>query len=564
MRWKVMIKDRKYYLKPNVQMEPLVNRWYAWSHLIAPATAAMNLANLHIKIMKSFVSAPQVHAAALKKPSMRGGPFLDLEPSRVGEVKEMVERTCKEQAHLIRFAEAVKSLNETIATEGNGPSLEPLYHKVPEALKGYVELVYDLNSNPSIRFLERLLYKSPYYDETLQALELSLIDTDYRPFVFSTPRFDDERRLQINIPFRQSGVDELFKMRHTPASFDFIKQELGFDDRYDEKFLSFLTTEPPARRPSKYYGDGIRIRYLNHACILVETRDISILTDPIISYEYESDVYRYTFSDLPEVIDYVLLTHTHSDHVVLESLLQIRHKIGAVIVPRSGGGALEDPSLKLALENIGFLNVIEIDELEAISIPGGSITGIPFFGEHGDLNIRSKIAHLICLEGKSILCAADSRNVEFKLYERLHQHVGDIDILFLGMECDGAPLSWMYGALCTKPLDRKMDQTRRLNGSDYERGIDIVNQFNCGRAYVYAMGQEPWLSFLTSIKYTDESRPIVESNRLVEDCKSRGIVSERLYGAKEIYLNGDELAALDGMPVVSNRLTTEYTEGHRG
>jgi hypothetical protein len=78
------------------------------------------------------------------------------------------------------------------------------------------------------------------------------------------------------------------------------------------------------------------------------------------------------------------------------------------------------------------------------------------------------------------------------------------------------------------------------------------------------MGQEPWLSFLTSIKYTDESRPIVESNRLVEDCKSRGIVSERLYGAKEIYLNGDDLAALDGMPVVSNRLTTEYTEGHRG
>ena len=26
-----------YYLRPNVQIDPLVNQWYAWSHLISPA-----------------------------------------------------------------------------------------------------------------------------------------------------------------------------------------------------------------------------------------------------------------------------------------------------------------------------------------------------------------------------------------------------------------------------------------------------------------------------------------------------------------------------------------------
>jgi L-ascorbate metabolism protein UlaG (beta-lactamase superfamily) len=538
-----MPETQKYFLKPSVQIEPLVNRWYAWPHLIAPTTAALNTANLHLKIMRSFISAPQVHAAALKKPSMRGGPFLDLDPSRVGEVKEFADQTARDQAHIIQFAEAIKFLNEMMASEANGPSLEPLYQKVPDILKGYVELVYDLHNNPSARYLERLLYRSPFYQESLQAVELSLIDSDGRPFVFSTPRFDDPDHLRISIPFRSRSLDELFKMRHTPATLDFISQELGVTDSQSEQLLSLLTTEPPPRKPSRYDGHGARIRYLNHACILIETSEVAIMTDPIVSYEYESDVYRYTFADLPEFIDYVLLTHTHNDHVVLESLLQIRHKIGTVIVPRSGGGSLEDPSLKLVLVNIGFNSVLEIDELESIAIPGGSVTGIPFFGEHGDLNIRSKIAHLIHVEGTSILCAADSRNIEFKLYERLHELVGDVDVLFLGMECDGAPLSWMYGALCTKPLDRKMDQTRRLNGSDYEKGIDIVTRFNCRRAYVYAMGQEPWLSFLTSIKYTDESRPIVESNKLVEDCISRGIVSERLYGAKEIHLNGNGLSA---------------------
>ncbi len=37
---------------------------------------------------------------------------------------------------------------------------------------------------------------------------------------------------------------------------------------------------------------------------------------------------------------------------------------------------------------------------------------------------------------------------------------------------------------------------------------------------MYAMGQEPWLTFLTSIQYTEQSRPIVDSNKLVVDCRS--------------------------------------------
>ena len=66
--------DQKYYLKPNVQLEPLFNQWYAWAHLISPATAAMNIANSHLNIMQSFVRSPDIHAAAVKNPAMRGGP----------------------------------------------------------------------------------------------------------------------------------------------------------------------------------------------------------------------------------------------------------------------------------------------------------------------------------------------------------------------------------------------------------------------------------------------------------------------------------------------------------
>jgi hypothetical protein len=41
------------YLKPNALIEPLFNQWYAWSYLLSPASAAMFVANAHLKLMSS-------------------------------------------------------------------------------------------------------------------------------------------------------------------------------------------------------------------------------------------------------------------------------------------------------------------------------------------------------------------------------------------------------------------------------------------------------------------------------------------------------------------------------
>jgi L-ascorbate metabolism protein UlaG (beta-lactamase superfamily) len=526
--------ERKCYLRPNVILEPLVGQWYAWPHLIPPHTAAMNIANAHMKMMKSYVSAPDFHAAAIRNPAMRGGPFVDFPSSRVNEVRALMDRTARDQRAMLDLADAIKKLNDLLSAEARGQSLEPLYEKVPDALKGYVELTYDVNSNPSVRFIEGLLYGSRFYDASRQGVDLSLKETDERPFVFSTPRLGGDGHVQTNLPFFHEATDKLLEARAVPQCPNALAEMLGLDKEDFGVFGQMMTEEPP-RPAENYRGDSVRIRYFGHACILIETRDVSLMTDPCLAYSHTSDVPRYTFEDLPERIDYILITHTHQDHVLFETLLQLRHRVGQVIVPRCGGGGLEDPSLKLILQHIGFKRVVEIDDMETIEIEGGgSVTGIPFLGEHGDLNIRSKEAHLISVCGRSILCAADSANLESRLYQHVHEMVGDVDVLFLGMECDGAPLTWIYGPLLTRPLDRRMDQSRRLSGSDYSRGIDIVKRFNCRSTFVYAMGQEPWLGYLTSIKYTDESKPIVESNKLIETCSGMGVYAERLFGAKEI------------------------------
>lgn len=526
--------SEKVYLRQNVLVEPLFNQWYAWPSLISPATSAMFVANSHVKIMQSFVSAPQVHVAALKNPAMRGGPFINYDAGRAPEIKALLERTLREQAHVLDFAAAVQSLSDLLASEANGSSLEPLYERVPDLLRGYVELVYDLNNSPSIRFIEGLLYRSRFYSRSSQSVALSLCEEDDRPFALSTPSLPRAGRLRLDTPFDEPALDELFRMKFDPRPLDHVRGLLGVPDEEAGLFSSFFTTrEPP--RPARYAGDSVRVRYFGHACILIESRETTVMIDPIVSYENERGARRYTYADLPESIDHVLITHNHQDHCMFETLLQLRHRIKNVVVPKNSGGSLADPSLKMVLRSVGFERVREIDEMETIEIEGGTLTGVPFLGEHADLDIRTKLAHLVRLGGVSIMCAADSNNIEPRLYRHVHELIGDVDILFLGMECDGGPLSWLYGPLLTKPLPRKMDQSRRLNGSDYARGIDIVERLKPGQVYVYAMGQEPWLTFLTSIQYTEQSRPIVDSDRLVEDCRRRGIESERLYCYKEIH-----------------------------
>jgi L-ascorbate metabolism protein UlaG (beta-lactamase superfamily) len=523
------------YLRPNIQVEPLFDYWYAWSYLIPPATAARNLTERHFKIMDSYINAPQVHANAVKNPKLLGGPFIDYGGKRVDEIRNLREQTKRLRPHLIELSEAIASLDELLRIQAKGFSLQPLYQMVPDILRGYVELVYDLNHHPSFRIIEPLLYRSRYYDRSAQSLMLSVLTGDERPFVLSTPRLDSPSLFHFRVTFDDEVVDDLFQLKSVPRTWGEIKEMLRAPEESEQLVRSFLTPEPPPPY-SPYRGRGVRWRYFGHACILLETPDVTMLFDPVLSYTYQSAVSRYTYQDLPDSIDYVVITHNHQDHVLFETLLQIRHKVKNFIVPTSSGGFLQDPSLKLILEEIGCRNVIELDHMESLEFENGSIAALPFLGEHSDLNIRCKAAHLVRIGNRTLLFAADSCNLEPRLYEHLRRELGDVNVIFLGMECDGAPLSWLYGPLLTKKIERALDESRRLAGSNFDQAIDIVRRFNSKEIYVYAMGQEPWLGHIMSLVYTEQSRPIIESNRLIEECSANGICAERLFGEKEIFI----------------------------
>ena len=523
------------YLRSDVQVEPLMDGWYVWSHLVPPHTAARNITERHLKIMDSYISAPQVHASAVKNPKLMGGPFIDHGGKRVDEIKALRDRIKQKREPLIRLSSAITELDELLRNNARGFSMVPLYNSIPPMLRGYVELVYDLNHHPRVHYIEPLLYRSPLYDRGAQSIAMSLTKGDDRPFVLSTPRLPSDDLLELELPFESNILDDMFRLKRSPRTWKEVRELLPIGDREEELFASFFTTEKPAPY-QPYTGKGVRWRYFGHACILIETGGLSFLFDPVLSYTYESSVSRYTYDHLPEVIDYVLVTHNHQDHILFETLLQLRHRVRHVVVPKTANGALQDPSVKLTLEAVGFRNVIELGDLEQLPIENGSITAFPFFGEHCDLDVRSKLAYMVRAGRHSMLFATDSCNIEPALYEHLHREFGNIDALFVGMECIGAPLSWLYGPLLTRKIDRGMDESRRLAGSNFQQAVNIVDRFKCKEVYVYAMGQEPWLNHIMSLKYTEESLPIVESNKLINDCNSRGITAERLFGEREILL----------------------------
>jgi L-ascorbate metabolism protein UlaG (beta-lactamase superfamily) len=202
-------------------------------------------------------------------------------------------------------------------------------------------------------------------------------------------------------------------------------------------------------------------------------------------------------------------------------------------VPKNNGSSLADPSMRLLLQQLGFV-VYELDELDEVCVPRGRIVALPFLGEHGDLNIRSKCAWYLELDGRKFFFGADSSNPDVRLYEHLGALFGDIDVLSIGMECVGAPYTWLYGALHSKAVSKNIKNSRRLNGSDARQAFPLVRAFGARQVLIYALGIEPWYKYFMGIEYDANSRQILESNRMIDACRQIGVPAEALYGKKTL------------------------------
>ena len=127
------------FLRSNVIIEALVDRFYAWLHTVAPVQASMNLASVQVPLLESYLNSPQVHIAASNNPDLRGGYFVNIEASRSGQVADLVASIKRDRAAMLEFAAAVAAAEDLVRENAVGFDLTPLYSKLPTALNGLAE-----------------------------------------------------------------------------------------------------------------------------------------------------------------------------------------------------------------------------------------------------------------------------------------------------------------------------------------------------------------------------------------------------------------------------------------
>ena len=504
--------------------------------MLSAAQHAMHVVYRHLPLLESFVRNPGVHLRAAADRRLFGGPFVHLPRERVPDIQRLIDRTTVQCARLIRLGRDLREMDERLQESATGYSLSELYLDLPASLAGLIEFVYDLNNHPKLRLYEDLLYDDDLAAGTEEILLAPIRDEDRR-FFMSTPRLPEEGTVIFPMTFADSRLDLISGARTRPVVWQELAQTLGLPESQRTDFSRLFTTQPPARHDVDYTGPGVRLRYFGHACVLIQTAQTNVLIDPMLATENDHGDSRFTFHDLPDRIDYVILSHGHHDHCVAEMLIQLRHRVGEVLVPASNQGTLADPSLRLILRRLGIERVRVLSPFDTVSFGDGRITSLPFPGEHVDLDIYSRHGIFVEARERRFAFLVDSDGWDRGLFRRIAARLGPrLDALFLGMECHGAPLTWLYGPLMTRPISRKDDESRRLSGLNSERAWNVLQEFDVPRVFVYAMGQEPWLRYIMGLQYEPDSIQLKEVAAFLERCRQTPVMATHLFGHLELTL----------------------------
>lgn len=122
-----------------------------------------------------------------------------------------------------------------------------------------------------------------------------------------------------------------------------------------------IDNEPGEKPPARVEGNELRITFIGHATVLIQTQGLNIITDPL--YCERAGPYSWSgpkrfkhpgirFEDLPK-IDIILLSHNHYDHLDPVTLKCIQERDGSRIITSLG--------VSLFLEQKNISNSTELD-----------------------------------------------------------------------------------------------------------------------------------------------------------------------------------------------------------
>src|SRR6266498_1566687 len=156
---------------------------------------------------------------------------------------------------------------------------------------------------------------------------------------------------------------------------DFLRWQLTSQRGHWNKWTD---SKPGSAPPTRLNGKDLRVTFVNHATVLIQTEGLNIVTDPIWSERaspvswagpkrHRSPGLR--FQDLPP-IDIVLISHNHYDHLDIKTLVRLHAEHRPRFVTGVGNRAF--------LEAHEITDVTELDWWEAANFSGDTGMGSHF------------------------------------------------------------------------------------------------------------------------------------------------------------------------------------------
>ena len=232
------------------------------------------------------------------------------------------------------------------------------------------------------------------------ALIYLLADRAFSAPRYRGPRTDhfDGRRFHNLEPPEKSGF------------IDFLRWRLTGKRGHWNKWTENSHTSPP---PPRVNGTDLRVTFVNHATVLIQTEGLNILTDPVWSERVSPVAWAgpkrhrppgLRFEDLPPIA-LVLLSHNHYDHLAPKTLVRLREE--------------HKPRFIVGLGNRALLNANEIDDVteldwweDANVSDQLGVTCVPakhFSGRGlGDADATLWCGFVVRASGGSIYCAGDT------------------------------------------------------------------------------------------------------------------------------------------------------------